>query len=64
MRRSPLLTVSILCPHFERPVAAQRNQANDRLVDCADKDHCVSVEVTASGAQVDVRPHTCPVFRG
>jgi hypothetical protein len=63
MRRSPLLTVSILCPHFGRPVAAQRNQANDRLVDCADKEGCVSVEVTASGAQVSVRPHTCPVFR-
>ena len=64
MRRSPLLTVQILCPHHGRPVAAQRNETTERLVDCADKDTCVTVEVAASGALLSVRPATCPVFRG
>ena len=63
MRRSPLLTVSILCPHFGRPVTAQRNEATDGLVDCSDKDACAQVTVTASGATVTVRPKDCPVFR-
>ena len=63
MRRSPLLTVQILCPHFARPVAAQRNEATERLVDCAEKDACAEAKVTASGATVVVRPPTCPVFR-
>jgi hypothetical protein len=63
MRRSPLLTVSILCPHFGRPVTAQRNEANERLVDCSDKDACAEVTVTEGGATVTVRPTGCPVFR-
>jgi hypothetical protein len=63
MRRSPLLTVQILCPHHGRPVAAQRNETSERLVSCAEKDSCVTVSIAASGATLEVRPSTCPVFR-
>jgi len=63
MRRSPLLTVQVFCPHFARPVVAQRNEATERLVDCADKTQCATQETTASGVTVAIYPKECPVFR-
>lgn len=63
MRRSPLLTVTVFCPHFEKPVAAQANAATERLVDCSNKDECVVRETLASGVTVAVFPKGCPVFR-
>ena len=42
MRRSPLLTIQVFCPHFERPVLAKRNEVTERLVDCASKEECVT----------------------
>jgi nitrite reductase/ring-hydroxylating ferredoxin subunit len=59
MRRSQLLTINVLCPHFERPVSAQRNEATGRFVDCAAKAECVKVE---EGTTVVVYPVGCPVF--
>jgi hypothetical protein len=63
MRRSPALVVSILCPHFERPVEAVRNTATDGLVDCREKDACATVTTDERGVTVVVRPSECPVFR-
>jgi hypothetical protein len=63
MRRSPLLTVQVLCPHFQRPVHAQRNQATDTLVDCESKDECATSVTTDAGAAIVVYPRGCPVFR-
>ena len=63
MRRSEALTVTILCPHFERPVTATRNGANERLVDCRDRNECVSVTTDERGVTVTVYPQACPVFR-
>jgi len=63
MRRSPLLAIRVLCPHFGRPVVAQRTEATGQLVDCGSKHECAQVEVTASGVTVTVRPRECPVFR-
>jgi hypothetical protein len=63
MRRSELLAVMVFCPHFERPVAASRNQAVDRLVDCTAKDSCARQEADAQGFTVTVYPTGCPVFR-
>jgi hypothetical protein len=62
MRRSPLLTIQIFCPHFERPVQAQRNEATERLVDCTSKGECASQSTTESGVTVAVYPKGCPVF--
>ena len=64
MRRSPLLTIQVMCPHFQRPVTAQRNEATDRLVDCVSKGECVTSETRESGVTVAVYPTGCPVFRG
>jgi hypothetical protein len=63
MRRSPSLVVSILCPHFERPVDAVRNTATERLVDCRDKELCATVTTDERGVTITVRPSACPVFR-
>ena len=60
MRRSPLLTVQVLCPHFERPVYAKKNETADRLVDCASKEECATAE---PGTTIVVYPKGCPVFR-
>jgi hypothetical protein len=63
MRRSPLLTVTVHCPHFDRPVQAQRNTAVDRLVACSDAESCRDPNTTASGAEhARPYPHGCPVF--
>jgi hypothetical protein len=64
MRRSPMLTVRVFCPHFERPVSAQRNEATERLVDCDSKGECATQETRESGVTVAVFPTGCPVFRG
>jgi hypothetical protein len=68
MRRSELLAVMVFCPHFERPVAASRNQATDRLVDCTAKDTCSRQESSSPdgdsrGVTITVYPQGCPVFR-
>jgi hypothetical protein len=55
--------VTILCPHFARPVSATRNGATDKLVDCVAKDECASVTTDERGVTVTVRPSACPVFR-
>jgi len=60
MRRSPLLTVQVLCPHFERPVYARKNETADRLVDCASKEECATTE---PGTTIVIYPKGCPVFR-
>ena len=63
MRRSPLLTVTVHCPHFDRPVQAQRNAAIDRLVACSDSASCRDPNAAASGAEhARPYPHGCPVF--
>lgn len=63
MRRSEHLRITILCPHFARPVVATRNSMNEKLVDCDEKQACVTIESDARGATVEVRPASCPVFR-
>lgn len=63
MRRSPLLTVTVHCPHFSRPVQAQRNAATDRLVWCSDADQCRDANAVGSdGEHARPYPHGCPVF--
>ena len=63
MRRSPLLTVTVHCPHFDRAVQAQRNTAIDRLVACSDAEQCRDPNATAAeGEHARPYPHGCPVF--
>jgi hypothetical protein len=63
MRRSPLLTVTVHCPHFDKPVQAQRNTAIDRLVACSDADACRDASAAAQGsAHARPYPHGFPVF--
>jgi hypothetical protein len=63
VRRSEHLRITILCPHFARPVGATRNAMNEKLVDCDDKQACVTVHSDERGATIEVRPSSCPVFR-
>ncbi len=63
MRRSPLLVVQVLCPHFARPVQARRNEVTERLVDCDEKSLCATQQTSPSGLTLTVYPRTCPVFR-
>jgi hypothetical protein len=67
VRRSPLLNVTVHCPHFNRAVQAQKNTAIDRLVACADSDACrdpAAAPDPATGSREHARPypHGCPVF--
>ncbi|MDB4964741.1 MAG: hypothetical protein JWN44_430 [Myxococcales bacterium] len=64
MRRSPLLNVTVHCPHFDRPVQAQRNSAIDRLVSCSDAATCCDPNPPTGhpGAHARPYPHGCPVF--
>ncbi len=63
MRRSPLLTVTVHCPHFDKAVQAQRNVAIDRLVSCSDAEACRDPNPTAQGGEhARPYPHGCPVF--
>jgi hypothetical protein len=63
MRRSPLLTVTVHCPHFDKPVQAQRNVATDRLVACSDSEACRDARAEAHGNEhARPYPHGCPVF--
>lgn len=59
MRRLDLVPTTVVCPHFKRPVAAQRNLAIDRLVSCTESDAC-----RAPAASDGSRPFPagCPVF--
>lgn len=63
MRRSAQLTITVLCPHFERPVAAKRDAISERLVDCESKGECVVEETRDGNVKVAVFPQGCPVFR-
>jgi hypothetical protein len=63
MRRTSLLSVVVVCPHFQRPVRAQRNEVNERLVDCDSKGECVTRSEDERGVVVTVYPQGCPVFR-
>ena len=63
MRRSEALRVTVLCPHFGRPVVATRNGMNEKLVDCDSKTECVSIRADERGVAIDVYPAACPVFR-
>lgn len=63
MRRSPLLTVTVHCPHFDRPVQAERNTATDRLVACSAAASCRDGDAAAQGHEhARPYPHGCPVF--
>ena len=63
MRRSPLLTVTVHCPHFNRPVRAERNAAIDRLVSCSGAAECRDPTSSGrDGEHVRPYPHGCPVF--
>lgn len=63
MRRSPLLTVTVHCPHFDKPVQAQRNTATDRLVACTDSAACRDPNAATHGNEhARPYPHGCPVF--
>ena len=63
MQRSPLLTVTVHCPHFQRPVSAQHNQAIGRLVACSDSEACRDPQTQANpGEHARPYPHGCPVF--
>ena len=53
----------VFCPHFQRAVAAVRNQAIDRLVSCDEADSCRDPAPEAHGHQhARMFPHGCPVF--
>jgi hypothetical protein len=65
MRRSPLITVIVHCPHFDKAVEAQRNLATDRLVACASAELCRDAEPDQTADLVEhARPYPrgCPVF--
>jgi hypothetical protein len=76
MQRSPLLNVTVHCPHFDRPVQAQRNVTIDRLCACNDSELCRDGRILAGGPSTIVDdstpppageharpfPHGCPVF--
>lgn len=63
MRRSPLLNVTVHCPHFQRAVQAQRNTATDRLVACSDSESCRDANPPGHGSEhARPYPHGCPVF--
>ena len=62
MRRSELLKTAVTCPHFGRPVVAQRNAMTDRLVDCAEKDACRPTNGQANADGKQPFPRGCPVF--
>jgi hypothetical protein len=62
MRRSELLKVTVHCPHFNRPVAATRNAAIDRLCDCSEKDACRAPSSREAGEHDRPYPRGCPVF--
>jgi len=62
MRRSALLRVTVHCPHFDRPVAAVRNQMTDRLCDCDEKESCRAPSSREAGEHDRPYPRGCPVF--
>ncbi|MSP16601.1 MAG: hypothetical protein EXR73_08335 [Myxococcales bacterium] len=63
VRRSEGLVVVVLCPHFERPVEAVQNVVAGRLVDCHEKESCVTVASDDRGVVARSYPRGCPVFR-
>lgn len=67
MRRSSLLKVTVHCPHFDKPVVAERNLAIDRLVSCNDAERCRGAATVGPGVgrgadHARPYPHGCPVF--
>lgn len=66
MRRSILLTVAVFCPHLNRTVAVERNEAIGRLVYCATGETCrqsAGQSVDPPGSEAN-RPYpaSCPVY--
>jgi hypothetical protein len=57
MRRLDLVPTTVHCPHFNKPVVAQRNQSIDRLVACESSDECRDQSATERPF-----PRGCPVF--
>jgi hypothetical protein len=63
VRRSELLKVQVVCPHFKRPVVADYNASIGRLVACADSESCRDpAPPVADGEHARPFPHGCPVF--
>ena len=65
MRRSVHLRITVLCPHYVRPVEVTRNEATERLVDCSSKNECARTEPAEGGGERGVTvtyPVGCPVF--
>jgi hypothetical protein len=62
VKRSQLLQVHVFCPHFQRPVVAQKNQAIDRLVACAESDTCRQPSASDGTEHEKPFPHGCPVY--
>jgi hypothetical protein len=63
VRRSELLKVSVFCPHFKRSVLADKNATIDRLVACAESDHCREPSLpTGTADHARPYPHGCPVY--
>jgi len=63
VRRSELIKILVFCPHFQRSVAATRNQAIDRLVACEESEACRDPAPTAQGTEhARPFPHGCPVY--
>jgi hypothetical protein len=58
-----MLKVLVFCPHFQRPVVAERNLTIDRLVSCAEADACRDpAPPTEGSAHARAFPHACPVY--
>ena len=63
MRRSELLKVVVLCPHFQRTVLVARNMTIDRLVACDESESCREpAPPDASGEHARPFPRGCPVY--
>ena len=63
MRRSELIKVLVFCPHFQRSVAAARNQTIDRLVACDESNACRDPAPSATGTEhTRPFPRGCPVY--
>ncbi len=62
MRRSVLLTVAVFCPHFNRTVAAEHNEAIGRLVYCKSGDSCRKTSGAAGSDPNRPYPAGCPVY--
>lgn len=62
MRRSILLTVAVFCPHLNRTVAAERNEAIGRLVHCDTGETCRQNAGSPASGPDRPYPAGCPVY--